>query len=188
MGVPCAIALLLLATACDRNSPPDVIGTPTVAPATTAAVSEPAVVEPASTAKQTKADAPRKAGAGKPRPATRAAAHGDAARSAENDPCAGLDGVELDDCLGFDGADQDAGDDVGNDQASRDFAAEQARRDRELLERDADEAAARMRDGNLEDELAVDDGYDPYPPYEQDLPPPEDDDYSEPPFEDDAGW
>lgn len=117
----------------------------------------------------------------KPAAAGAASRTGRASRdTGTDDPCAGLDGAELDDCLGF-----DAGD-ARDEEPGRDFAAEQRQRDRALMQREAADRAAAADEPSYgagdepvdpQDELppdeydpAADDGYDP----DEDEPPPGD--------------
>lgn len=198
---PLALLLtLLFAAGCDRNAPPDLVrgsGAPPPASALPPiAAQDGKQAEPAKgTSSGTEAarkPSTGKASAGKAatrKPAAAAAGRAWASNpsrdnaSIADDPCAGLDGRELDDCLGYEEA--------GEPENTREFAAEQRRRDRELLERDAEEAARRARE--LEEEANV-------PEDDEDLPPEEDapaDDYDprydgdqedEPPPEDDGNW
>lgn len=184
---PLAVMLtLLFAAGCDRNAPPDLvqgIGAPPPASAPPAIAEDSKPADPAKSP-SSGPDATKKSLAAKASTAkagTRKPAKVD--QSVADDPCAGLDGRELDDCLGYEEA--------GEPENSSEFAAEQRRRDRELLARDAEEAAQRARD--LEEDAIV-------PEDDRDLPPEEDlpaDDYDprydadqgdEPPPEDDGDW
>ena len=115
-----------------------------------------------------------KSGSAGSHPASASASRSPGRRSRDevsDDPCAGLDGAELDDCLGFDAGDS------RDEQRGRDFAAEQRQRDRSLMERDAREAAQHYAN----DEPPYDEGDDTADP--QDDPPP--DDYDR---DDDGGY
>lgn len=169
---PLALVLtLLFAAGCDRNSPPDLIrgaGDPTVATAPPAGVepteSAPPAVntpKPARVAKSSPGKlSTRKPSAGAPRTGSGSRRPVDDQDTA-NDPCAGLDGRALDDCLGFDEGARD-------DDGGRDFASEQRRRDRALLEREAEEAAERAREAE-EAEIGSEED-DNYPPPEDEPP------------------
>jgi hypothetical protein len=97
------------------------------------------------------------------------------------DPCYGLAGRELDDCLALD-ADQSPS------PAVADYRAEQARRDRELLEQDAAQAAAQADDVEASPPVDQDDAADYGPPPEDELPPGDEPPYGsddQPPYESD---
>lgn len=170
--------VVLVATACDRNNTPDLVRG-AGAPVPTAAAPPPPMApspssEPPATTAGKSTGAKSKATSSRADRA-RSAAAGASSRAGppsrdtvSDDPCAGLDGAELDDCLGF-----DAGD-ARNGQGGRDFASEQRQRDRALMERDAREAAERA---DAADEPPFDAGDDPGDPQDE-LPP---DDYDQDP-------
>lgn len=173
MRIVLATTLLLMAAACERSKAPSRESTPASTQSIPAEpVSAPAAATDSSVAPATKSRiaAPRKSGAARaPRSVAKNARAG--ARAYGNDPPPFDDAVQ------------------GND-ATSDFQSEQEQRDRELLERDAQEALAREqddvgnRDGYEDDRMPedfppIDDGSDDELPFEDEYPvesefPPED--------------
>lgn len=198
MRLPLLLALLLLA-ACRPDKTPDLMTVPAAMPpppSAPAAASKPEVAPaaptPAETARKTAASPARRSGATAPRAAGSTA-------PASSGPCASLRGAALEACIdrearAGEGAPAVAG--TEDAEALREFREAQAARDRELLERDAEDALAeegrRPQDDRWrEDEpppydpreegadayADVDPREDPRDPryYEEDeLPPPED--------------
>lgn len=136
-------ALLLLA-ACRADKTPDLVTAPAATPpppSAPAAASSPEIAPaaptPAETARKNAASPARTGAARRPRAAK--------ASAAATGPCAGLRGIALEGCIdrearASDGSASVAGADDA--QALREFRQAQAERDRELLERDAEEALA----------------------------------------------
>lgn len=164
--------VVLLATACDRNKTPDLVRG-AGAPVATPALPPPPLESSPQRGTDPGKPAVASAGAGKSTPARSSAAQAPdraapgganrrpGARSTADDPCAGLDGADLDDCLGF-----DAGE-AGKAQRGQDFEADQRERDRALMERDAREAADRADAADEGDEPPPGDADAPIDPQDQ---------------------
>lgn len=196
MRVAAVLALLVALAACDRSAVAPRAG---VVPAPQAALA-PTVNEANEIDKA--ADAARKSklpGGSRPaasRSATAASRYqergssrrpdrltaGNEASFAADEACAGLGGNELDDCLGVGYGDQLDGGSRFDHQAIVDFRAEQERRDRELMEQEAAEAAARDQ-GWQRDNGGMGQYDDPAP---EQFPLADDPDFIEPPP--DYGW
>lgn len=176
------VAVVLMATACERNKTPDLVrgaGAP-VPTAASPAIPPPdpgATAKPAGTTDSRPTASRPKAAGGKAAGSTASTrARRPSGESLSDDPCAGLDGGELDDCLGFDASQSH------DDTAGRDFTDEQRKRDRALLERDARDAAEGESTYDPQEELPPGEAYDEGA----------DDGYypggDEPPPDDDASW
>ena len=201
MRIPLLLASLLLASACQR--PASVAATAAAVPATTSAMAPPAdSAAAASAAVNAGVLPPAPVGAWAPPAGTgkagRAGARAVGAQDRSSigrqldpaDPCYGRVGVALSECLGFDtgtGSAQQA-----DDPRIADFHAEQAQRDRDLLEQDSPPVGQSFSDDPrwaAEEPPPEDWPADQAPPDDpalDDLPPPDPGQFDPPPPPDDA--